>query len=84
MCPGLKRCSCNPGGVTLSGCTFNEPRTGVLTLAPHANSRLALVLMANTLDALTDVVSLATPTIPPMTRSPVYIHVTSYHARARL
>jgi len=58
----------------LGSCTFNEPRTGVLTLAPHANSHLALVLMANMIDGLKDVVSLATPTIPPMTRSPVHLH----------
>jgi len=55
----------------LRGCAFNEAQTGVLTLAPHGQSRLALVLMGNSLGGLMDVVSLAAPTIPPMTRSPV-------------
>jgi len=59
------------GGVTLRSCAFGEAQTGVLTLAPHAQSRLALLLMGNNIDGLQDVISLATPTIPPMTRSPV-------------
>jgi len=59
------------GGVTLRSCAFGEAQTGVLTLAPHAQSRLALLLMGNSIGGLQDVVSLATPTIPPMTRSPV-------------
>jgi len=59
------------GGVSLRRCTFNEAQTGVLTLAPHAHGRLALVLMGNSIEGLVDIVSLATPTIPPMTRSPV-------------
>jgi len=65
------------GGIALRGCEFSDAHTGLLTLAPHAQSRLALVLMGNSIDALTDIVSLATPTIPPMTRSPVTKHCTS-------
>ena len=63
------------GGVVLGSCVFTDTHTGLLTLAPHAQSRLALVLMGNSVAALTDIVSLATPTIPPMTRSPVAICV---------
>ena len=55
----------------LGECVYDDPRTGVMTLAPHGNSHLALVLMGNSLQGLKDAVSLATPTIPPMTRSPV-------------
>ena len=55
----------------LGSCAFSEARTGLLTLAPHAQSRLALVMMGNSVDGLIDAASLATPTIPPMTRSPV-------------
>jgi len=61
----------------LRGCVFSESQTGLLTLAPHASSRLALLLMGNSVEGLRDVVSLATPTIPPMTRSPVTEHYTS-------
>ena len=66
-----KSCRNISGGVALRRCTFSEAQTGVLTLAPHAHGRLALVLMGNNIDGLMDIVSLATPTIPPMTRSPV-------------
>lgn len=48
---------------------------GLLTLAPHGKGRLALLILGNSVEGLMDVVSLATPTIPPMTRSPVSIHV---------
>jgi len=61
----------------LGNCVFSDAPTGLLTLAPHAQSRLALVLMANSVDGLVDIVGLATPTIPPMTRSPVTLHYTS-------
>lgn len=44
---------------------------GLLTLAPHGKGRLALLILGNSVEGLMDVVSLATPTIPPMTRSPV-------------
>lgn len=60
---------------------------GLLTLAPHGKGRLALLILGNSVEGLMDVVSLATPTIPPMTRSPVGIHVdkqvTVPHARAK-
>lgn len=60
---------------------------GLLTLAPHGKGRLALLILGNSVEGLMDVVSLATPTIPPMTRSPVSIHVdkqvTVPHARAK-
>jgi len=61
----------------LGSCAFSDQHTGLLTLAPHAQSRLALLLMGNSVDGLRDVVSLATPTIPPMTRSPVNPRYTS-------
>ncbi|XP_071963371.1 uncharacterized protein [Antedon mediterranea] len=57
-------------GLKLGECTFTSSRTGLLALAPHGKQGLALVLMGNSLTGLRDVVNLATPTIPPMTRSP--------------
>ena len=65
------------GSIALRRCAFNDAQTGVLTLAPHAQHRLALVLMGNSIEGLIDIVSLATPTIPPMTRSPVPLRHTS-------
>ncbi|XP_062603242.1 uncharacterized protein LOC134265019 [Saccostrea cucullata] len=54
----------------LESCQFQEKRMGLLTLAPHGKGRLALLILGNSAEGLMDVVSLATPTIPPMTRSP--------------
>ncbi|XP_032222386.1 uncharacterized secreted protein ARB_06907 isoform X1 [Nematostella vectensis] len=58
------------GGITLGNCNFQEARTGALWLAPHGSTRLALILTGNSLEGLEDIIHLATPTIPPMTRSP--------------
>ncbi|GFR83310.1 afadin-and alpha-actinin-binding protein [Elysia marginata] len=51
-------------------CEYKEERTGILTLAPHGSKGLALLLMGLSQSGLEDVVKLATPTIPPMARSP--------------
>ena len=53
----------------LGHCSYE--RSGILTLAPHTPDRLALILQASDEEMMRQVVSLATPTIPPMTRSPV-------------
>ncbi|CAL1546091.1 unnamed protein product [Lymnaea stagnalis] len=50
-------------------CTYKSHRTGLLTLAPHERG-LALVLMGLSHQGMADIVNLATPTIPPMARSP--------------
>ncbi len=60
-------------GVKLGLCEFGEERTGALMVAPHHEDGLALLLLGNSLSGLWDAVSLTTPTIPPMTRSPVRI-----------
>ena len=52
-------------------CAFTNSAVGALVLAPHAADRLALVLLGNSIEGLQNVGRLATPTIPPMTRSPV-------------
>ncbi|KAK3790655.1 hypothetical protein RRG08_048780 [Elysia crispata] len=52
------------------GCQYKNPQTGILTLAPHGSKGLALLLMGLSPTGLEDVVKLATPTIPPMARSP--------------
>ena len=57
--------------VKLGQCSFQEERLGVIFLAPHSDGKLALILLGTTIDGLRDVVTLASPTIPPMTRSPV-------------
>ena len=59
------------GTVGLGDCSFSDARTGLLTLAPNGAERLALILLGTTMEGLADIVSLATPTIPPMARSPV-------------
>ncbi|OWF46589.1 uncharacterized secreted protein ARB_06907-like [Mizuhopecten yessoensis] len=58
--------------IKLGDCKFAEPRSGLMTLAPHKTQKdgLVMFLSANSIEGLRDVVSLATPTIPPMTRSP--------------
>lgn len=62
------------GSIRIGKCRFQDAQTGALFLAPHSNNRrLALVLLGNSLEGLKDVVSLAAPTIPPMTRSPVSV-----------
>lgn len=58
------------GTFILEECKFDDSRMGLLTLAPHGKGRLALLILGNSVEGLMDVVSLATPTIPPMTRSP--------------
>ncbi|XP_071799863.1 uncharacterized protein [Asterias amurensis] len=57
-------------GIELGECIFEAERTGALFLAPHQSNKLALVLLGSSLHGLKDVVQLAAPTIPPMTRSP--------------
>lgn len=59
------------GDIKLGNCHFKQPQTGALFLAPHSVNKLALILLGNSMEGLRDVVSLASPTIPPMTRSPV-------------
>jgi dienelactone hydrolase len=56
---------------SLGDCRFSSSHTGVATLAFHSRQRQALILTGNSVSALKDIVHLATPTIPPMTRSPV-------------
>ena len=60
-------------GIKLGNCEFAHPSTGVLFLSPHGSHRLALVVMGSSSEGLRDAVSLAAPTIPPMTRSPVSV-----------
>ena len=57
------------GNVALGSCVFRK--AGLFSLLPHAHNKLALLLHASDVTRLADVISLATPTIPPMTRSPV-------------
>ncbi|KAK3593447.1 hypothetical protein CHS0354_020212 [Potamilus streckersoni] len=58
-------------GVTrIHNCEFNAERTGVMSLAPNGHHQLTMILMGNSLAGFQDIVTLATPTIPPMTRSP--------------
>lgn len=56
--------------LVLENCHFRHPRRGVLSLAPNGKNHLALLLFGNTQEALLDIITLATPTIPPMSRSP--------------
>ena len=56
-------------------CMYRTPDTGVIALAPHGSAGLALLLMGLSPLGLEDVVKLATPTIPPMARSPVSVSV---------
>ena len=60
-------------GFKLGECHFEDERSGLLSLAPHGKDKLALLLIGSSVPALQDLVALATPTIPPMTRSPVCI-----------
>ena len=59
-------------------CVFSSPQTGALFLAPHSGSRLALIISGNSIEGIRDAVHLATPTIPPMTRSPFSNMVPDY------
>lgn len=43
---------------------------GILSLVPLPGSRLGLIITGTSLSSIRDVISLATPTIPPMARSP--------------
>ncbi|XP_060576275.1 uncharacterized protein LOC132733629 [Ruditapes philippinarum] len=56
--------------ISLAGCRYSSPRTGVLTLTPNGVNHLALILFGLDREGMEDVVTLAAPTIPPMTRSP--------------
>ncbi|ESO96501.1 hypothetical protein LOTGIDRAFT_159918 [Lottia gigantea] len=57
--------------ITLGTCKYtNQTNTGLFTLAPHGQRNLALILFGSNKEGLKDVISLAKPTIPPMTRSP--------------
>ncbi|XP_074660573.1 uncharacterized protein LOC141913023 isoform X2 [Tubulanus polymorphus] len=60
----------NNKGIRLGSCKFNQNRTGALFLAPNHSDKLALILLGNSISGFRDIVSLASPTIPPMTRSP--------------
>eukprot|EP00117_Sycon_ciliatum_P018872 scpid32260/ scgid17292/ len=63
--------SVGKGGIQLQHCTYKNPQSGALVLTPHgAADGLALVLAGNTVQGVLNVASLATPTIPPMARSP--------------
>ena len=64
--------------LSLEGCSFPSTRTGAVFLAPHAGRHLALVISGNSLDGIRDAVHLATPTIPPMMRSPFSNMVPDY------
>lgn len=64
--------------LTLGHCLFSSPQTGALFLAPHSGSRLALIISGNSIEGIRDAVHLATPTIPPMTRSPFSNMVPDY------
>ena len=44
---------------------------GLLFLTPHATKHLALVISATSLQGLRNIFKTVTPTIPPMTRSPL-------------
>ncbi|XP_070577207.1 uncharacterized protein [Ptychodera flava] len=57
-------------GIGLGECLFSHHATGALLLAPHRGNGLALLLLGNSIQGVEDVVRLASPTIPPMTRSP--------------
>ena len=59
-------------------CIFSSPQTGTVFLAPHAGSRLALIISGSSIEGIRDAVHLATPTIPPMTRSPFSNMVPDY------
>ncbi|CAD5122884.1 DgyrCDS11284 [Dimorphilus gyrociliatus] len=61
------------GIIKLGSCQWSD--AGVLSLAPISNkhglnNRLALLLYATNMERLLDILSLASPTIPPMARSP--------------
>ncbi|CAH3113391.1 unnamed protein product, partial [Porites lobata] len=64
--------------MTLGHCNFSSPQTGAVFLAPHAGSRLALIISGNSIEGIRDAVHLASPTIPPMARSPFSNMVPDY------
>ena len=64
--------------LSIGDCVFSSPRTGAMFLSPHATSRLALIISGNSIEGIRDAVHLATPTIPPMTRSPFSNMVPDY------
>nr|XP_054758103.1 uncharacterized protein LOC129264279 [Lytechinus pictus] len=74
----LPQLSISENGLSLGRCQFSDPRTGALFLAPQRKGLLALVLMGNSLQGLEDIMRLASPTIPPMTRSPFSNMVPDY------
>lgn len=58
-------------GVVVGNCSFSGPGIGVAALVPITNGeRLGLLLDGVDIDGVTDIVGLATPTIPPMVRQP--------------
>ncbi|KAJ8046062.1 hypothetical protein HOLleu_09229 [Holothuria leucospilota] len=57
-------------GFQLNSCSFNDEDVGMLSLAPNGEKHLVLILMGSSISALETLIQLATPTIPPMTRSP--------------
>ena len=58
--------------IRVGACVFDGPGIGVAALLPTGPrpGRLALLLSATDVDGLRNVMSLATPTIPPMVRQP--------------
>ncbi|CAI9730593.1 secreted ARB_06907-like [Octopus vulgaris] len=56
--------------IILEKCKFKYSRSGILSLVPNGLDNLALLLIGQSFEGLLDIVSLATPTIPPMCRSP--------------
>lgn len=57
-------------GFQLNSCSFHDEDVGMLSLAPNGEKHLVLILMGSSISALETLIQLATPTIPPMTRSP--------------
>ena len=57
--------------IQIDACVFRHTRMGFMSLVPNGSHRLALLLLGTSREGLSDIVTMATPTIPPMTRSPV-------------
>ena len=55
----------------LESCAFNDPSSGAVVLSPHGKDQLSLVLLGNSLEGVLNAAEFASPTIPPMARSPV-------------
>ena len=66
----------------LGRCRFGGKQDGVLFLAPRGKAGLQLVLTGNSVAAVRNVVRMATPTIPPMARSPFSNGIPDFLVRA--